>query len=59
VLTGEDSPKLVPTEEVGPGQKWELDREVSARILTYFYPQTENNDARTDLIEGRAPTRTR
>lgn len=34
-----------------PGQTWEIDRGISARILTYFYPQTENNDARIDRLE--------
>ena len=51
VLTREDWSKLLPTGDVNPGQTWELDRDVSARILTYFYPQTENNDARTDRIK--------
>jgi hypothetical protein len=51
VLTREDWSKLLPTGDVNPGQTWELDRGVSAKILTYFYPQTENNDARLDRIE--------
>lgn len=56
VLTREDWPKLLPSGEVSPGQTWELDRDVSARILTYFYPQTENNDVRIDRIQGFALT---
>jgi hypothetical protein len=56
VLTRDDWPKLLPTGEVSPGQTWELDRAVSAKILTYFYPQTENNDARTDRIQQHALT---
>jgi hypothetical protein len=51
VLTRADWSKLLPTGQVNQGQTWELDRAVSARILTYFYPQTENNDARVDRIE--------
>jgi hypothetical protein len=51
VLTREDWSKLLPTGDVNPGQWWELDRGVGAKILTYFYPQTENNDASTDRIE--------
>lgn len=51
VLTREDWSKLLPTGDVNPGGWWELDRGVSAKILTYFYPQTENNDARLDRIE--------
>jgi len=43
--------KLLPDGEVKVGQKWDLDREVAASILTYFYPQTENNHATTDRIE--------
>jgi len=50
VLTRADWSKLLPTGDVNPGQWWELDRDVGARILTYFYPQTENNDARLDRI---------
>ena len=56
VLSREDWPKLLPTGDVSPGQTWELDREVSARILTYFYPQTENNNARVDRIENHSLT---
>ena len=56
VLTNEDWPKLLPTGDVSPGQTWELDRAVSARILTYFYPQTENNDARIDRIQQHSLT---
>jgi len=56
VLKREDWSKLLPTGEVTPGQTWELDRDVSAKVLTYFYPQTENNDARTDRIEKHSLT---
>jgi hypothetical protein len=51
VLNREDWSRLLPTGAVTPGQTWELDRAVSARILIYFYPQTENNDANPDRIQ--------
>jgi hypothetical protein len=51
VLTHENWAKLVPTGAISPGQSWELDRDVTARILTYFYPQTENNNASIERIE--------
>ena len=51
VLTQEDWSKLLPRGDVTPGQTWELDQAVSAKILTYFYPQTENNDARIERIQ--------
>jgi hypothetical protein len=56
VLIREDWSKLLPAGDVQPGDTWELDREVSARVLTYFYPQTENNDARPDRIEKHSLT---
>ena len=51
VLKPEDWSKLLPAGGVTPGQMWELDRPVTAGILTYFYPQTENNDASIDRIQ--------
>lgn len=51
VLSREDWSKLLPGGDVVTGQTWELDRRVSAKILTYFYPQTENNDTRIDRLE--------
>jgi hypothetical protein len=51
VLARKDWLKLAPTGDVTTGQTWELDREVSARILNYFYPQMENNYPSTDRIE--------
>src|SRR2546426_838976 len=56
VLTPEAWSKLLPTGDVNPGDSWELDRDVTARVLTYFYPQTENNDASTARIEKQSLT---
>ena len=56
VLIREDWSKLVPTGPINLGQTWALDHEVSARILTYFYPQTENNDANPNRIQQQALT---
>jgi hypothetical protein len=56
VLTREDWGKLVPSGSVTSGQTWELDRDVTARILTYFYPQTENNNASIERIEEQRLT---
>lgn len=51
ILERADWLKIVPAVDVEPGQTWEFDRDVSARILTYFYPQTENNNASIDRIQ--------
>ena len=56
VLNRGDWSKLVPAAPVSPGQTWAFDQDVSARILTYFYPQIENNDARLDRIEQQSLT---
>ena len=56
VLTEEDWSKLLPATAAIPGQVWELDRDVTARILTYFYPQTENNNASIERIEDQRLT---
>jgi hypothetical protein len=52
VLRPEQWSKLLPAPPIEPGHSWELDRDVSARILTYFYPQTENNDADVARIQN-------
>jgi hypothetical protein len=54
VLPKPDWQKLLPTGKPKVGQTWELDKEVSGRVLTYFYPQTENNHATTDRIEKQS-----
>jgi hypothetical protein len=33
------------------GHSWEIDRDVSARLLTHVYPATENNDVRKNRLE--------
>jgi hypothetical protein len=45
--------KLLPPDP-GPvevGRSWPIDPAVSARLLTYFYPQTENNDVATNRLD--------
>jgi hypothetical protein len=56
VLDRHDWSKLLPSGPVSPGQTWGLEQGVTAKILTYFYPQTENNDARIDRIEQQSLT---
>lgn len=56
VLRREEWEALLPGGEVGPGHIWELDRNITAKILTYFYPQTENNNATTARIQDQGLT---
>jgi hypothetical protein len=46
--------KLLPPGPAPVGRSWTIDRELSARLLTYFYPQTENNDLSTNQIEQQS-----
>ncbi|HEX8202053.1 MAG TPA: hypothetical protein VF590_16380, partial [Isosphaeraceae bacterium] len=36
------------------GRSWEVDPAVSGRLLTHFYPATENNDVRANRLERHA-----
>src|SRR5262249_9715666 len=54
VFTKEDSARLLPRGEVAVGASWEMDKEVAAKLLTYFYPSTENNDVTKNRIEEQA-----
>jgi hypothetical protein len=51
VLGREESRKLLPPGKADVGTEWEPDPEVAARVLTHFYPSTENNDVRKNRIE--------
>ena len=55
VLTREEWMKLLP-EGAKVGEKWQLDTDVTAKVLTYFYPQTENNRTPTSRIEKQQLT---
>jgi hypothetical protein len=52
--------KLFPNGEAGGaapvrvGDSWELDRKETAKLLTYFYPATENNDVHKNRIEQQS-----
>jgi hypothetical protein len=51
VLKAADWARLLPAGEVRPRSSWSLDKKVGARVLTYFYPQTENNDTAKNRID--------
>ena len=51
VLSPEDLRTLVPPLHANVGTTWEIDRDIATKLLTHFYPQTENNDVRTNKIE--------
>jgi len=55
VLDEADQRGLLPPAAQGaalqPGGSWEIPREVATKVLTHFYPQTENNDVGKNRID--------
>jgi hypothetical protein len=51
ILSKAEWAKLLPTGAAQPGTSWELDAAVAAKVLTHFYPSTENNDVSKNRIE--------
>lgn len=49
-LTKDEAAKLLPAGRVEKGQTWQPDAAVAARLLTHFYPTTENNDVAKNKI---------
>jgi hypothetical protein len=46
--------RLLPSGPAKTGTAWEVDPGAAADLLTYFYPQTENNDVTTNRIEQQS-----
>lgn len=44
VLTPEEQRKLIPPLDLRAGDSWPIDDAIAEKILTHFYPATENND---------------
>jgi hypothetical protein len=51
VLSADEVNKLLPKGKVEAGAKWDLDKEVAAKLLLSFYPVTENNDLKKNRID--------
>src|SRR2546429_1126636 len=54
VLDRKEWEKLLPRSQVQVGDSWEVDKRISARLLTRFYPPTENNDVSKNRFERRS-----
>jgi hypothetical protein len=52
VLTPDDAAKFLPKAAAPTvGSSWDIDRDAATKVLTHFYPQTENNDVSKNKIE--------
>jgi len=54
VLSREEWMKLWDRAEVKAGSSWDIDPDVAGKLLTYFYPQTENNDVTSNRFERQS-----
>src|SRR5262245_2661734 len=54
VLARAEWSKLLPEKATAAGASWELDRDVTAKVLTHFYPSTENNNVSTNRIDEQS-----
>src|SRR5262245_1420488 len=54
VLSKSQWTKLLPDSDVRRNTSWEPDREVVAKVLTHFYPPTENTDLAKNRIDRQA-----
>src|SRR5205823_4295571 len=54
VLRRDEWEKLLPRSQVQLGDSWEVDKKISARLLTHFYPPTENNDVAKNRFERQS-----
>src|SRR6266702_1888980 len=54
VLGRDEWEKLLPRSQVQVGDSREVDKRISARLLTHFYPPTENNDVSKNRFERQS-----
>jgi len=54
VLPRDEWRKLLPAGEAGVGKTWDLDKDVAAKLLLRFYPDTELNDLSKNRINRQS-----
>jgi len=58
VLSPAEVKKFLGPEKIPVGGTWAIEREISTKILTHFYPATENNDVSKNKFERQSLTAT-
>jgi len=51
IYSREEGKRFLPPAGTAIGGGYEVDREVALKLLTYFYPSTENNDVSKNVVE--------
>jgi hypothetical protein len=54
VLSDAEVKKFLAPERISTGTSWAIDREVATKLLTHFYPATENNDVSKNKFERQS-----
>ncbi|OAI42293.1 hypothetical protein AYO40_00175 [Planctomycetaceae bacterium SCGC AG-212-D15] len=54
VLSNGQVERLIDPQAARPGDTWTIDPDISAGLLTHFYPQTENNDLATNRLDRQS-----
>jgi hypothetical protein len=54
VLGRDEWEKLLPRSQIQVGDSWVVDMQISAKLLTHFYPPTENNDVSKNRFERQS-----
>jgi hypothetical protein len=58
ILTEKDASEFVPASSKKIGDRWDIDKNLTKRILTYFYPPTGNTELSKNVIETAELTAT-
>src|SRR5262245_52512382 len=51
VFSGAEVKKLLAAEKFTVGATWSVDKDIATKVLTHFYPATENNDVAKNKFE--------
>src|SRR5262245_10036749 len=54
VLSGAEVKKLLAPEKFTVGATWTIDNDIATKVLTHFYPATENNDVAKNKFERQS-----
>lgn len=56
VLSAAEWSQFLPSDQAELNAEWKIDPAVSAKLLTHFYPSTENNDVSKNVFESQRLT---
>jgi len=54
VLSRAETQTFLGPKRISPGTAWDIDREIATKLLTHFYPATENNDVTKNKFDRQS-----